>query len=233
VENKDYLSHHGIKGQKRGVRRGPPYPLGTSQKSSSEKKKLPKYGGKNIRGPLSYSKDKNAWLAFNNGDYIIKKGSIYERATTNPNEKFKNRMYVSENGRSYVEQLFDSGCGYVDVYKLDRDAVIAGRETIVDILNSLNTKQSKKIAKRMAHVPTKKNIDSMLYNPFDDFLMSNFLYRKTAKNFINELRNRGYDGIPDPLDSGFRDSVSFDATIFVNNILSKEYQYEYDGIPWN
>ena len=230
-----YLYHHGIKGQQWGVKNGPPYPLGASQKSPKEKrvikKKLPKYGGKDIKGPLTYSKDKNAWLAFNNGDYIIKKGSIYERATTNPNEKFKNIMYVSENGRTYVEQLFDYGLGYVDVYKLDRDAVIAGRETIVDILNSLNTKQSKKIAKRMEQVPTKKVID--LYDPRDDFMMSKFLYRKTAKKFINELRNRGYDGIPDPLDSGFRDSVSFDATIFVNDILSKESQYYYEGIPWD
>lgn len=226
----EYLAHHGIKGQKWGEKNGPPYPLNKSQMSPSEKKKLPKYGGKDVIGPLAYSKDKNAWLAFNNGDYIIKKGSMYERATSNPNETFKNRMYVSENGRAYVEQLFDSGHGYVDVYKLDRDAVMAGRETIVDILNSLNTRQSKKIAKRMAEVPTKKSI---LYNPLDDFMWSNIIYRKTAKNFINELRNRGYDGIPDPLDSGFRDSVSFDATIFVNNILSKEYQYEYDGIPWN
>ena len=31
------LYHHGIKGQKWGVRNGPPYPLGIGQKSSSEK----------------------------------------------------------------------------------------------------------------------------------------------------------------------------------------------------
>lgn len=33
-----YLVHHGIKGQKWGVRNGPPYPLGESDKSASEKK---------------------------------------------------------------------------------------------------------------------------------------------------------------------------------------------------
>ena len=31
------LSHYGIKGQKHGIRNGPPYPLRDSQKSSSEK----------------------------------------------------------------------------------------------------------------------------------------------------------------------------------------------------
>lgn len=34
-----YLSHHGIQGQKWGVKHGPPYPLESSEKSSSEKEK--------------------------------------------------------------------------------------------------------------------------------------------------------------------------------------------------
>lgn len=33
-----YLMHHGIQGQKWGVKNGPPYPLDSNQKSSSEKK---------------------------------------------------------------------------------------------------------------------------------------------------------------------------------------------------
>lgn len=35
--NNDYLEHHGIKGQKRGIRRGPPYPLSDGQKSFDSK----------------------------------------------------------------------------------------------------------------------------------------------------------------------------------------------------
>ena len=35
-----YLYHHGIKGQKWGERNGPPYPLGTNQKSTREKKQV-------------------------------------------------------------------------------------------------------------------------------------------------------------------------------------------------
>lgn len=34
----EYLTHHGIKGQKWGVRNGPPYPLGAEDHSASEKK---------------------------------------------------------------------------------------------------------------------------------------------------------------------------------------------------
>ena len=36
--DKDYLEHHGILGQKHGRRNGPPYPLGSGDHSSAEKK---------------------------------------------------------------------------------------------------------------------------------------------------------------------------------------------------
>jgi len=37
-KNENYLEHHGILGQKWGVKNGPPYPLGASEHSTSEKK---------------------------------------------------------------------------------------------------------------------------------------------------------------------------------------------------
>lgn len=38
IQYRDGLQHHGIKGQKWGDQNGPPYPLGSGQKSSAEKK---------------------------------------------------------------------------------------------------------------------------------------------------------------------------------------------------
>lgn len=40
MEQRFYLAHHGIKGQKWDVKNGPPYPLGSSQKSYAEKKHI-------------------------------------------------------------------------------------------------------------------------------------------------------------------------------------------------
>lgn len=40
MKNYDYLAHHGILGQKWGVRNGPPYPLGGGDFSPSEEKKI-------------------------------------------------------------------------------------------------------------------------------------------------------------------------------------------------
>ena len=36
VKKNDYLAHHGILGQKYGVRNGPPYPLGSGDHSAAE-----------------------------------------------------------------------------------------------------------------------------------------------------------------------------------------------------
>lgn len=39
VRDKDYLMHHGIKGQKWGVENGPPYPLNSDISTGSKLKK--------------------------------------------------------------------------------------------------------------------------------------------------------------------------------------------------
>lgn len=44
VSERTFLEHHGIPGQKWGVRNGPPYPLSSTAKSSAEKKVLSKRG---------------------------------------------------------------------------------------------------------------------------------------------------------------------------------------------
>lgn len=63
---RDYLAHHGVLGQKWGVQNGPPYPLGASDHSVSEKKagwKRSLSGGadgkvKKKRGPIGIIKQK-------------------------------------------------------------------------------------------------------------------------------------------------------------------------------
>lgn len=56
ISYEEYLEHHGIKGQKWGVRNGPPYPLDANKRSQSEKKaasggssKSPKLSGLKVK----------------------------------------------------------------------------------------------------------------------------------------------------------------------------------------
>ena len=49
----NYLQHHGIEGQKWGVRNGPPYPLRPSDYSKAELKNVRKYQKEMIK----YQKD--------------------------------------------------------------------------------------------------------------------------------------------------------------------------------
>ena len=82
-----FLEHHGIKGQKWGVRNGPPYPLGSDQKSSSElrggsvSKKLTQNAGASTSSTAKYLKDKA-------------KKKMDERKAAK--EAAKNRVYTKE-----------------------------------------------------------------------------------------------------------------------------------------
>ena len=70
-----YLIHHGIKGQKWGVRNGPPYPI----EDKVLKKGTVLGNVSNIKNPYQFSKDKKRWMYFYNpNDEWDKK--VYEGA---------------------------------------------------------------------------------------------------------------------------------------------------------
>lgn len=76
VKNDDYLSHHGILGQKWGKRNGPPYPLDAEDHSASEKKagwrKSLDGSAKGYQKALnSYEREKTR-LVFDNANYVAK-----------------------------------------------------------------------------------------------------------------------------------------------------------------
>lgn len=146
----NYVIHSGVKGQKWGVRRY------QNEDGSYTKEgyyhrygKYPnEYGGKDS--------DPNKGIIKNvEDDYIIKKDTTFKRATTEPNEKFKNRTYVSgyDGAEGMVEWLpYSQGRGkpvYLVDLKTKRDTVIAGKNTVKEILKEIDTDKSKEILKEL------------------------------------------------------------------------------------
>lgn len=209
--------------------------LGRFDKAPFNKSKLPSYGGEGINAPIYKSLprgDKRAeqLKELYENDYIIKKGSQYNRITSTPNEKFNKRMYVSGGYYQYEEVLGELGtASYLDVYQTKKDVVIAGKKTIEKILNDIGGEPASKIIKAL-------NTDWLDKNSSDDYYDRNndgkpyvdFLYKDTygiANEFISRLQNAGYDGLPDPFDSGMGpagNGLDDDATIFINDVLNKK-----------
>lgn len=113
----DTLYHHGIKGQRWGVKNGPPYPLDASDYSASEKREgSPKNKSKNGERDFSYAKTSNASVRINNdGSKTFPKGFVFNRvgkASTDVNKS--GGLYVSygkEDAARYVKNLGPSTLG--------------------------------------------------------------------------------------------------------------------------
>lgn len=165
-EYHSYLIHYGTPGQKWGVRRFQNED-GTWTEEGKERRrvdasKLPHYGGKGIQAPLykaahpDIGPDKEV-KGPNETDYVIKKGSIYKRLTTEENEKFNKRMYVGggnidgeDRTGLYLETLEAFyGVGwenvYLDTLETKKDVIIAGKDTVESILKEIGDEDANKI----------------------------------------------------------------------------------------
>lgn len=143
----NYVIHSGVKGQKWGVRRyqnedGSYTPEGYYHRYGHHPKE---YGGKKEHLYDKIIDDVDE-------DYIIKKGTKFHRATTEKNEKFKNRTYVSgydgaEGMAEWLGYTRENGRNiYIDELETKRDVVMAGKKTVVDILKSIGTEDANRIA---------------------------------------------------------------------------------------
>lgn len=176
----DYICHHGIKGQKWGVKNGPPYPLGASQKSPKEKR----YKVSRIKSNLDETTDrfKKAHNKFVNEK--TKDGSLndYEWSV----EDLKNEL-------SFVKpKVADIGRNFVTNLKIGKEKINRYND-IVDPESQLPKKKQKDIS---------DSFDDTTDDMIDDIEKVNvsvFTYRLQPK--INctmcvtayELRRRGYD----------------------------------------
>lgn len=199
--------------------------LGRFAKSPINKSELPSYGGKGVRSPLNEELKE----VYEN-DYIIKKGTQYQRITSAKDEKFNKRTYVSGGMYQYDELFTNNGdFTYLDIYQTKRDAVIAGKKTIESILKEIGNEPADKILKALnTDWSDEKKADDVYDKDNDGRAYVDFIYKDTygiADEFISKLRSKGYDGLPDPLDSYMGPSgngLESDATIFINNVLDKK-----------
>ena len=145
IEN-NYLEHHGILGQRHGVRNGPPYPLGSGDHSKSEqdagwKKSLG--GGRNEelydrkakkKEARSYTKQlnkKDKALAYEKREAreALEKYSWYDRKISNKEAKGKE---VSDKLRAKNDKAREK-------LMKELDDVKAGKEEINKILSSIDS----------------------------------------------------------------------------------------------
>lgn len=242
IYNKDEktgeLYHHGIKGQRWGVRRY--QNEDGSYTAEGKARRIQSYGGNNLDSPISralWEKQKQTGQPiseirknFNyDDDYIINKNTIYERTTNVPNEKFNKRMYAtsSSSASDYAEALFQdvkTKNVYYNTLETQRDVLVAGKNTINDILKDVGGSNAKKIAKAIKIGDTKKK-GLLKKTSYVDFLYKDDY--KIADKFIKELKDRGYDAIPDPMDSGIGVGYDDDSIIFVNDVLKRIKQEKY------
>ena len=101
---KDELSHHGIDGQKWGVRNGPPYPLDKSDYSNSEKRALKKTQNKNYKAvkKIYYRTGSN---------YAVSKNRNLNEQFDRVFSLFKEKNPINEELRKYFPQIAEEVLG--------------------------------------------------------------------------------------------------------------------------
>ena len=180
-----YIAHHGIKGQKWGVKNGPPYPLAPSDHSAAEKRQGSSRNGARQKG------DATLFLAYSSAIVATRVTAM----TIRRGKMELDKMLYRKNNATERQISIDWAS------ERDQIAYLSDRAG------------ERELAKRVTKESDLKKKDSP-GTPIEDMKAVNPNYKKDPKCSHNcmycaaafDLRRRGYDVHARPRDSGGHDS---------------------------
>lgn len=190
------LMHHGIKGQKWGVRR-------YQNKDGS----LTALGKARRNRPLDVnSMDRKEFLSLikSGQDFVAKKGTELYRSTTEQYEATRGKKYVSVRKQDiatyehFAQDLYGKEV-YNSTYGSTKNLKVAGLRTQAELFQKLYGERGTKPVSQM----TERELNSYLYdNParYDLDILNRSMTNPDTKQYIDELSKMGYDAVVDVVD---------------------------------
>ena len=169
----DYLAHHGIEGQKWGVRNGPPYPLDPKVYKKAQYTQR----HQNFKAKMGYRDERYRER------HVIPAGTTMYRTTVDENEQPHEAMYVSylDPDRyayrgGWVRNTAKAEDSYENRYTLQKDLVVPGRDELSKVIRDV-VRKDPELMRETAHTWVR-----MFSNP-----LTPILNRTPSVDFINEL----------------------------------------------
>lgn len=203
-----YLEHHGIKGQKWGVRNGPPYPLDYEQHNAAEKSKNPKgsldnYEKNNKRKSVAITKVNRSIKTGKADGKEVKQTKISSKLSDKQKETIKKAAIIGVSAVAVGLAAYGA-YKYATVLKQSffNEAISLGKDSIDDIVPAVGNVPITKIEKipiprvevPRVEVPkvtvNKTPVTTSTYDEvFDRLYDLDNIKDKKVKKAINSVRN--------------------------------------------